>query len=262
MTVAPLPKTCGDRRPVMFVRPSHVCYIGPDLTVAAHATSVAVLGVGLDAPLVFRAPGHGPTTTGSAFAPARAVHSMLASEGRIMLLFIDPAGTPIAPVAAAMRSFTGPFGFEHQHERELIAACDNNCDPGALLRRAGVPAPESVDPRIIQLAAAIRRDPVRVFHAEETAARLGLSASHFLRLFGRSTGTTFRRYQQWARLRQVVHGIAAGHDLSRCAVDAGFASPSHFSDTFRKTFGLSATAMLDSGVRFDLEMDDLPPSNP
>ena len=62
-------------------------------------------------------------------------------------------------------------------------------------------------------------------------------SSHFLRLFGQHTGTTFRRYQQWARLLHAVRGMVAGHHLTSCATDAGFASPSHFSDTFHRTFG-------------------------
>jgi hypothetical protein len=49
----------------------------------------------------------------------------------------------------------------------------------------------------------------------------------------------------------------AGHDLTRCAADASFASPSHLSDTFHRTLGTSATAtataVLNSQVRFDLD---------
>ncbi len=45
----------------------------------------------------------------------------------------------------------------------------------------------------------------------------------------------------------------AGHDLTRCAADAGFASPSHLSDTFHRTLGTSATAVLNFQVRFDLD---------
>ncbi|WP_280438574.1 helix-turn-helix domain-containing protein [Nocardia cyriacigeorgica] len=42
-------------------------------------------------------------------------------------------------------------------------------------------------------------------------------------------------------------GTAAPHDLTRAAVDAGFASPSHFSDVFRAMFGLTPTAFLGVG---------------
>lgn len=188
-----------------WIRPGQLGYIGPDLGVDLHATPVAVLSIGLDAPFTLETAGHGATTVRSAYAPARTTHRVVAPEGRILLLLIDPAGTPAGRLAAAMQRYTGPYGLDHRLEDEL-----------------------------------------------ETASRLGLSTSHFLRLFAQHTGTTFRRYQQWARLLHAVRGMVAGHDLTRCATDAGFASPSHFSDTFHRTFGLSPSALLNSRVQIDL----------
>jgi AraC-like DNA-binding protein len=190
---------------VAWIRPGQLGYIGPDLGVDLHATPVAVLSIGLDAPFTLETAGHGATTVRSAYAPARTTHRVVAPEGRILLLLIDPAGTPAGRPAAAMQRYTGPYGLDHRLEDE-----------------------------------------------HETASRLGLSTSHFLRLFAQHTGTTFRRYQQWARLLHAVRGMVAGHDLARCATDAGFASPSHFSDTFHRTFGLSPSALLNSRVQIDL----------
>ena len=42
--------------------------------------------------------------------------------------------------------------------------------------------------------------------------------------------------------------MAAGLNLTSAAADAGFASPSHLSDRFKSTFGLSATKLFASGV--------------
>jgi AraC-like DNA-binding protein len=39
----------------------------------------------------------------------------------------------------------------------------------------------------------------------------------------------------------------------RRAADSGFASPSHLSETFRRTFGLSLTALLGSQVELDVQ---------
>ncbi|MFI6776169.1 helix-turn-helix domain-containing protein [Nocardia sp. NPDC050412] len=88
--------------------------------------------------------------------------------------------------------------------------------------------------------------------AEHAADAAGMSETHLLRTFTAHTGTTFRRYRQWARLRMVFASLAAGHDLARCAADAGFASPSHLSETFRRAFGASPTALLGSSVTFDI----------
>lgn len=46
----------------------------------------------------------------------------------------------------------------------------------------------------------------------------------------------------------VASAVAAGSDLTTAATAAGFASPSHFSDTFRAMFGLTATTLLSQGT--------------
>lgn len=236
-----------------WIRPGQLGYIGPDLGVDLHATPVAVLSIGLDAPFTLETARHGATTVRSAYAPARTTHRVVAPEGRILLLLIDPAGTPAGRLAAAMQRYTGPYGLDHRLEDEFVAACGHGGDLDILRSLAGPPAPGTTDPRISRLVDDVRADPSRAFRAHETASRLGLSTSHFLRLFAQHTGTTFRRYQQWARLLHAVRGMVAGHDLTRCATDAGFASPSHFSDTFHRTFGLSPSALLSSRIQIDLD---------
>jgi AraC-like DNA-binding protein len=246
---SPLPETCGAAaRPVAWVRPGRVGYVGPDLGVRTHAPAVAVLTVGLDAPFVLETPDRGPVVARSAFAPARQPHRVIAPEGRILLLFLDSA-----PPAPGMRRQHGGCGLDHPRESELVAAgtADPEPDLDALGHLACGPSAPA-DPRITRLAAALHADPSRPLAADLAADRLGLSTSHFLHLFAQQTGTSFRRYRQWSRLLDVVRGLQAGHDLTRCAADAGFASPSHLSDSFRQALGTTASAVLASRVRFDL----------
>ncbi|MBF6171007.1 helix-turn-helix transcriptional regulator [Nocardia blacklockiae] len=249
---AVLPKTCGGPPPVVWLRPGHAGYLGPNIRVEHHTAAVDVLNVGVDGPLLFDAPDLAPVRLRSVFAPARVPHRVLIPEGRVLLLFADPGGPVASGTADAMAGRLGRFGFGHRSEAEIAAACRAGEPPEAIARHAAVGVDVPADPRITRLADTIRSAPDGVYRAHDVAAELGLSTSHFLRLFARGTGTTFRRYQQWARLRRVVRGLAAGHDLTRSAVEAGFASPSHFSDTFRHTFGLSATDLLHTGVRFDI----------
>ncbi|WP_336623365.1 helix-turn-helix domain-containing protein [Nocardia mangyaensis] len=65
-------------------------------------------------------------------------------------------------------------------------------------------------------------------------------------------GTTFRGYQRWNRMVTAITHAVNGHDLTRSAIDAGFATPSHFSESFRAMIGLPATTMLGAGIHFDL----------
>jgi AraC-like DNA-binding protein len=76
----------------------------------------------------------------------------------------------------------------------------------------------------------------------------GLSVSTFLRLFRAQTGTTFRRYRLWTRMLRVALLLETWPDLSTAAVEAGFASPSHFSSAFHAMFGLRPSRLLTRGV--------------
>ncbi|KQY32365.1 hypothetical protein ASD42_18435 [Nocardia sp. Root136] len=255
VTEGALSKSCGPARsPVVWIRPGHAGYIGPELGVDLHSTSVAVLSIGLDGPFVLETATHGEILTRSAYAPARAVHRVNTLDKPILLLWSHASG-----IEGQMATTEGPYGFDHLRERELVEQCWlPDADPGRIMALAGAGLPAKIDPRIERVAAAIRQHPDQAFRAEPIAANLGLSTSHFLRLFVQQYGTTFRRYQQWARVIHALRDVAAGHDLTRSATDAGFATPSHFSETFHRMFGMSATAALRSGFRFDLETTPAP----
>lgn len=254
MSTVALSEICGSpRTPVAWMRPGHIGYVGPDLGVAPHAPSVAMLSVGLTAPLVLHTTTHGQIRTGSSFAPARTTQRAVATEGWILTLFVDPAGAPATAIADEMTATAGPFGLAHRQERQLVELChSDDVDPERIYATAVAGPAPVIDPRIEQVAAAIRSDPARTFRADHIAANLGLSTTHFLRLFTQQCGTTFRGYQRWNRLIQTIRDTVAGHDLTRSAMDAGFATPSHFSETFRDMIGLPATTMLRAGIRFDL----------
>jgi hypothetical protein len=77
--------------------------------------------------------------------------------------------------------------------------------------------PQPMHPRIARIMREIRIDPAVHIRAEDAAAAVGMSVSHFLRMFATNTGTTFRRYQQWARLRIVGAGVWTPATTSRAA---------------------------------------------
>jgi AraC-like DNA-binding protein len=163
----------------------------------------------------------------------------------MLFLFIDPASTSTEFLKEQMQRTAGPFGFDHRAGAELAAACrELVIDIGRILELAGVSTREAVDTRIANVVRTIRSDPSAFTRADAVARQLGLSRAHFLHLFGDHTATSFRRYRQWAMMMRAAEVFDEGHDLTRCAVEAGFASPSHFSRTFHSLFGLSATALL------------------
>ena len=216
-----------------------------------HETPVASVGVGLDGPFIFETAGHGEITARSVFTPARVRHRIV-TDGWIMLLSAEPGSTAAIALAGSMRKTVGPFGFDSQYEDGLVAAASDGVSRIDQLLSELAPPPQPIDPRIARILREIRSDPAQHARAADAATAVQMSMSHFLHVFAACTGTTFRRYQQWARLRIVGAGLNAGHDLTRCAADAGFASPSHLSETFRRTFGLSLSALLASQVELDV----------
>ncbi|WP_394617691.1 helix-turn-helix domain-containing protein [Lentzea sp. JNUCC 0626] len=107
--------------------------------------------------------------------------------------------------------------------------------------------PDLGDDRIRAAFSVLRAHPC--LSAAEVAAELGLSTSRFLHLFSARSGTTFRRYRLWARMLRAAAATASGADLTRASAEAGFASPSHFSDVFHDMFGLPASRLLRQKAR-------------
>jgi AraC-like DNA-binding protein len=80
------------------------------------------------------------------------------------------------------------------------------------------------------------------------AAMVDLSTSRFLHLFRDQTGTSYRRYRLWLRMMRAADLLRQGHNLTRAATEAGFSSPSHFSDTFHAMFGLRPRQLLGTRI--------------
>ena len=82
----------------------------------------------------------------------------------------------------------------------------------------------------------------------ETAEAVFLSESRFSHLFRKEAGMTFAAYLIYQRIINVYTGILQGKSITEAALDAGFASSSHFADVNRRVFGISV-----SDIARDLE---------
>ena len=81
---------------------------------------------------------------------------------------------------------------------------------------------------------------------DDVADAVGLSTFHFCRVFKRCTGTTVHRYLTRLRLRTALELVAErGSDLTRVALELGFSSHSHFTDCFRREFGITPSRFRD-----------------
>jgi len=73
----------------------------------------------------------------------------------------------------------------------------------------------------------------------DVAKALGCSPFHLSRIFHRESGLPMRRYLDRCRLRAALERLAEGEkDLTGLALDLGYADHSHFSNAFRREFGM------------------------
>lgn len=74
---------------------------------------------------------------------------------------------------------------------------------------------------------------------DDIACSLHVSTYHLCRLFKQETGLPMHRYLNRLRLREALEPLTAGRtDLAELALTLGFSSQSHFTNSFRKEFGV------------------------
>lgn len=224
-------------------------YRGPSLRLDAHSTAVDCLTIGVDAPFTLESD-RTARSVRSALIPPRTVHRVVADGDSMMFCYLDPGSRRARACRAQMALWDNDFGFSHRGETRLAeAAGQDPPDPRALADLVGAAPRPPMDDRVREAMATLLAYPAREITADRFAAAAHLSESRFLHLFSSQAGTSFRRYRLWARMLGAGRAIAGGASLTSASADAGFASPSHFSDAFRTLFGLSATALLATGVR-------------
>ncbi|SDM51320.1 helix-turn-helix domain-containing protein [Allokutzneria albata] len=234
MDTAALPETCCP--PTLWLRPGRAAYLGPSFRLDTHSGSVHCFALGVDAPFVLRSADTGERRVRSALIGARTPHHLVAGDGRMLFCYLDRVGE----LRSAMTERHSSVHFGHRDEDRLVR------DPCEAVEELLGEEPGEIDERVGEAFSLLR---VRDASAAEIAAAVNLSTSRFLHLFSEHAATSFRRYRLWARMLRVAESVSAGTNLTTAAVEAGFASPGHFSDAFRAMFGLTASTFLASRTR-------------
>lgn len=153
---------------------------------------------------------------------ARCLRRLLAQDGPVIF---DPALRPLARAT---------------YERRLDAF-----DLQSLLRvPASAIAPLSLDERIARSLLPLRATRDEPLARDMLAADANLSASRFNHLFSAEMGVSFRDYRIWSQVRAAIMGFRPNGSLTDAALQGAFADSSHFSRVFRKTFGMTPSAVL------------------
>jgi AraC-like DNA-binding protein len=239
-----LPQTCC---PSVWLWPGQALYAGPSLNLEPHSGSVWCLAVGIGGPLTVATPDGIKRDAHSVLIPPRLTHQLICQGRGLVSCYLEPTSDR----AESCRSkFTpsGDVGLAHADEECLMFTPTDDQSACRWLDLAAPATRRVVDARIAAAATRIREDLATTIPSRELAAEAGLSESRFLHLFRDELGTSLRRYRIWVRLLHAGTAIAAGKNLTTAAAESGFASPSHLSDRFKSTFGLSATQLLSTGL--------------
>lgn len=92
--------------------------------------------------------------------------------------------------------------------------------------------------RFMPVIAELRTTPSRQIHVEDAAAKCGLSASHFRRVFRRTMGVSFGQFCLRARLAFAAHLLTTTELTAEAVAEqAGFTDASHLHHAFVKQHG-------------------------
>lgn len=146
----------------------------------------------------------------------------------------------------------------HRLERGLANALE--AEEGALALLCGVapvPSPRESLPRrarsrhaemVEATKIALARHPARGWTLGELAKRVYSSPFHLARTFRRVAGMPLHRYHLRARMAAALDEVLdTSRDLTTVALDLGFSSHSHFTASFRATFGVTPSSLRNAG---------------
>lgn len=244
----------------LYLWPGRALYCGPIQHLETHVYGADVLHVGLYGPFRIRIEGRDWLSTPCAIVPAGIRHALDLAGGVYGKLFVE---RNMAWMQGARRRFgyrqTTPRFFEdmvaiecfrriyeEDHDRHAAAEQVNR-----LLQNAEPPQ-FTPDARIRRVVERIGREPDRNFSQDELAAGIGLSPSRFLHLYREQTGLPYRRFRQWKRMMSAFCLLHSTDSLTRAALDADYADASHFSRSFRATFGVNPAPVFRNLGRFEV----------
>lgn len=225
---------------------------GPSRT-EMHAHHAFQLSFSLGGSLSFKVE-HGVVPGPFAVVAPDTLHAFQA-RGLVSHLFIEPesrAGRTLEQLLQGQSAVTMTPAQAQDSPRLILEAFQHFSDPVGALREAGKTISDRIagharvaepDRRVRQIIKWTNENLDSSVGIEQAAREVGLSSSRASHLFVEETGLPFRTYVLWQRLVRAVDAHIAGSTLTDAAQLAGFADSAHLSRTFKRMFGLPATAL-------------------
>lgn len=105
---------------------------------------------------------------------------------------------------------------------------------------------QSIDPRILAVLERISETIEENLSTEILGQEVGLSRTRLEHLFKESLGISLTEHRTWQRLKAATLSISKGETLTQAAQTAGFFDSSHYTNSFKKAFGISPSVLLNS----------------
>jgi len=116
-------------------------------------------------------------------------------------------------------------------------------DQLAQMQEVAFNLPMPTDARLVRICSSLQLTPDNPRTLIEWGREVGLSDRSLTRLFMQQTGMSFGDWRQRLRLLVALGSLENGEQVTRVALDCGYASASAFIAAFRKTFGITPTHM-------------------
>lgn len=253
------------------VTPQRVVYVDRFVKTAWHCHGAPVLYCGLDGDITVEFKDAEAIHFSNAVVGPEVVHKTDLHGGRALLIYFFPhspaalhlshellAGedyqlTPVAPEhLKTLRSKALPL--KTLSDPENSAYRQGIIDQAETIIAALNPQQRQhkLDPRIvasIQTMEVAETLPLQ----DELARQVNLSRSYFNHLFSDNVGVSFRRFKQWMLLYRFTQHFKVYNNLTDAALHSGFSDSSHYTNTFKKVFGLSPTTVLRSLDHIEIE---------
>ena len=220
-------------------------YLGDMPATGLHRHACPVFLLGLSGRFALHLPGGSVVTCQSALVDTGVEHVFDPQGEQVAVMYLEPD----APETRALLPWLARNGgvmldpAVRVGSRSTAHARLCSFDLSALLTFT-LDAAAPLDPRISQGIRRLRQGGGDAVNRDMVATAVNLSASRFNHLFRQEAGVSFRSYRVWTQVRSALAGLATSPRLTDAALEGAFVDSSHFSRTFRQTFGMTPSSVL------------------
>lgn len=236
----------------IYAWPFEQLYFGPIPELGLVQYSAPVLRLGLGGYFYLRFNQGAWIKCHCIFIPAGVIHEVFPAKGVIAKYWVEKESIHYSLFCKQLLSnaesienqkFTKRIVavFQHIYEKELSSdKAKVHLDKLFHFRES---VKQTLDPRILKISEIIRSELDYNFSIEYLASEVDLSPSRLLHLIKEETGTSYRKFRMWQRLRYAISIFGSAHSLTYAGIEAGFNDASHFSRCFKARYGVSPSVI-------------------